>query len=113
MECFDLSTLNHTQNFLSSECELLQPEHNVSDPTIYILVQNKGDDHIEIKIKDNAGGISADIMENIFIPYFSTKNEKNGTGLGLHMSKTIIEKHHGGKIDVKSNAQDTTFIITL
>ena len=88
-------------------------EHNVSDPTIHILVQNKGDDHIEIKINDNGGGISNDIMENIFVPYFSTKNEKNGTGLGLYMSKTIIEKHHGGKIDVISNNKNTSFIITL
>ena len=72
-------------------------ENKIKNPYIKITTDDNS-----ISISDNGGGIQEDIIEKIFDPYFSTKNEKNGTGLGLYMSKIIIEEHHNGELNVKN-----------
>ena len=81
-------------------------EHNFSkkyfnNPTITIdtFLRNK---KIIIRICDNGGGIPENISKKVFDPYFSTKSEKQGTGLGLYMAKIIIEDHHYGTLDMKN-----------
>jgi PAS domain S-box-containing protein len=66
-----------------------------------------------ISVCDSAGGIPQEIINDIFLPYFSTKNEKQGTGLGLHMCKTIVEDHCRGSIVAENHDDGVCFFITL
>jgi signal transduction histidine kinase len=69
--------------------------------------------NVIIEIEDNGGGIESGNMDKIFEPYFTTKEEYNGTGLGLYMSKTIVQKHLSGEISVSNREHGACFTITL
>ena len=86
--------------------------NDIASPCLSITSFEK-EDFITIEIFDNGGGIPEEIMEKIFHPYFSTKTEKNGTGLGLYMSKTIIEDHCHGKLTVSNENNGACFTIKL
>jgi len=87
-------------------------EHHKQNPLISIKTV-EFDKYISVEIDDNGSGIDKAIIEKIFDPYFSTKDAKNGTGLGLYMSKIIIEKTHNGKLYVKSTKFGSSFYIEL
>jgi len=83
------------------------------EPALSAATKNLGKT-IEIRIRDNGPGISPEVREKMFNPFFTTKPTGEGTGLGLSMTHDIIVKQHGGRIDVETEpGAFTEFIITL
>ena len=68
---------------------------------------------VYLVVSDNGGGVPERLKEQIFEPYFSTKLQKEGTGLGLYMSKLIVEEHCGGKIWVENSDEGARFKLRL
>jgi|GEM_PF-1201675 len=87
-------------------------DNDIKNGEISIRVYHEKDELI-IAVRDNAGGIPRPILKNIFEPYFTTKHKTKGTGLGLYMSKNLIEKVKGSMEVISSLNEKTTFIIKL
>jgi len=68
--------------------------------------------NIVIEVADNGGGIAEEIMDRIFEPYFTTRDQAKGTGLGLYMSKLIME-HMGGTLSVRNGEEGAVFTVAL
>jgi PAS domain S-box-containing protein len=97
--------------FKNAEDALL--EKKVRDPQITIIIDIEGNQS-KVTFMDNGYGIDDEILETLFLPYVSTKDEQNGTGLGLYMSKTIIEEHCQGSLTVcNSDEGGACFVILL
>jgi len=86
-------------------------ERNIDNPLIVIEIK-EDEKYSFVSISDNAGGIDENIIERVFEPYFSTKKSA-GTGLGLYMSKMIIEENMGGRIFVKNAKEGAKFCIKI
>ena len=122
---FEINTLSSLKNIYLCRNDLLQIILNIlnnakdafsinhtKNPKITISFFQ--DDLFQtIKVLDNAGGIDESIIDNIFTPYFSTKKEKNGTGLGLYICKMILEKHLNGQISVENIDNGALFTIKI
>ena len=76
-----------------------------------LSLQAEQDEHIVIDITDNGPGIPPEIMDKVFIPFFTTKSE--GTGIGLSLCKEIIRRHEGHLAIKESRAGKTVFHIEL
>ena len=98
-------------NVISNAKDALS-ENKIETPIVKIETKIE-DNFVYISIKDNAIGINEEIINKIFEPYFTTKDEVQGTGIGLYMSKIIIEKNMNGKIYVENSSDGATFIIKL
>ena len=87
-------------------------QRGIRDRRIAVRIYRDGDEAVA-EVNDNAGGIEPHVIERIFEPYFTTKHAAQGTGLGLFMSKMIIEKSFGGSIEVENIDHGVRFSIRL
>jgi signal transduction histidine kinase len=87
-------------------------ENKVINPKI-IIRSTATREELRVEICDNGGGIKTEIIDKIFDPYFSTKDHKHGTGLGLYMSKMIIDEHLNGKLSVYNTKLGVCFKIEI
>lgn len=105
-----LNLLNNAYYTVTQKKKMLGDQFN---PLIVVKTE-KFDDQVVIKIKDNGNGISDDIAQKIFTPFFTTKPVGQGTGLGLSLSYDIITKQHQGSLRFETKVNEfTEFIITL
>jgi two-component system, NtrC family, C4-dicarboxylate transport sensor histidine kinase DctB len=108
-------------NIISNSKDALVSNVDKNDRIIKIVVNSKKD-FLFVNIIDNGGGIAPDILTKVFEPYFTTKYKTAGTGIGLYMSKQIVERHIKGQIsckNIKSKMKDekvfscTSFVIKI
>ena len=84
---------------------------NNSDIKRIDIYSKLNENEVEIYVEDYAGGIPEKIKNKVFDPYFSTKTDLNGSGLGLYMAKMIIEKSFNGTINFTNSEKGTIFVL--
>jgi len=99
-----LNILNNAKDAFSGQ--------QVETPTISVQIGLEGDKTV-VTIADNAGGIPDAIIDRVFEPYFTTKEQGKGTGIGLYMSKKIVEKTMNGSLTVRNTGQGAEFRIEV
>ncbi len=115
VRCFANQLNQSIMNILSNAIDALHEhhEHQSSEPLIIISTEVV-DEHVVIRILDNAGGIDSDVQHRIFEPFFTTKAVGKGTGLGLSISYQIVVEQHKGRLTCLSEpGKGTEFLIEL
>jgi len=98
-------------NILNNAREVLI-EREIADARVLITIGSVGNSAV-VTVADNAGGIPDELINKVFDPYFTTKGPQAGTGIGLFMSKTIIEKNMGGRLTVRNTDTGAEFRIEV
>lgn len=98
-------------NILSNAKDILL-ERKIQNPFIHVQIKT-GESYAVVKIEDNGGGIKDQLLDKIFEPYFTTRHKTQGTGIGLYMSKNIIERNMSGFINVYNKDKGACFIIKV
>lgn len=109
--CIDKNRINDAVlNLVGNAIDAL---NGIADGVVRLKTKmNNENKNIEISIEDNGCGIPQNIAKKIFDPFFSTKGSK-GTGLGLAVTKKVIEEHKGRISLISEEAKGTTFLISL
>ena len=98
-------------NIINNAKDVFQ-ERQSPEPRICVRVFRENSRSV-VTVCDNGGGIDADILPKIFDPYFTTKEKTQGTGIGLYMSKVIIEQHMGGMLTARNVDEGAEFRVEL
>ena len=114
----DLMHLGHLNEFCQALLNILNNardahlERRVDDPLIAVCMRDEERRSV-VTIRDNAGGIPSEIIDKIFDPYFTTKEEGRGTGVGLYMAKSIIDRNMQGRISARNLVDGAEFTIVI
>jgi PAS domain S-box-containing protein len=101
-------------NILNNAKDALLSKKNIENFYAFINISlYKNEEKLKLEISNNGGNIDEKILYKIFEPYFTTKFETQGTGIGLYMTKSIIETNMKGKIEVQNISDGVKFTITL
>ena len=103
-----LSILNNAKDAILEQID----EGRISKGSVEIHLSIQ-DGNVRITIEDNGGGIDTTQKEKIFEPYFSTKEEGKGVGLGLFFAKNLVENSFKGHIEVEENGAGARFVVVL
>ena len=98
-------------NILSNAKDVLL-EREIQEPSINVQIK-EGENFAIVKIHDNGGGVKEEILDKIFEPYFTTRHKTQGTGIGLYMSKNIIERNMNGFINIRNVGDGALFTIKV
>lgn len=98
-------------NILNNAIDALN-HSNSPDRRIQVIASAEND-WVVLSIQDTGGGIAPEALPHIFEPYYTTKGPGEGTGIGLYMSKTIIEKHMAGRLSARNGSEGAEFRICL
>ncbi len=90
-------------NLLHNAKDILQEQRDATGRVVLVEAKQR-EGRVDIYIQDSGGGVDEEIIEKIFEPYFSTKHQSSGTGLGLYMAREIIQKHMLGDISVENRS---------
>ena len=98
-------------NLISNAKDILN-QRLIQEPKINVVI-DVNDKNVILTVQDNAGGVDDEHIDMIFEPYFTTKESSKGTGLGLYMSKMIIEKNMNGELTVENTKDGALFTIIV
>ena len=87
--------------------------NDIAEGCVEFYIEKIDEKNALISFQDNGGGIPIDTIEKIFEPYFTTKHKSQGTGIGLYMSKRIVEERIEGSISVSNNEAGACFKIII
>lgn len=99
-------------NLINNSKDAFDDMESISQKYINITAYSMNDINV-VKVSDNAGGIPEKLLNKVFNPYFTTKEEGKGTGIGLYMTKTIMDKHFHGSIEVTNSDDGAVFTLVL
>ena len=98
-------------NILTNAKDVLV-ERKIDNPLVTIRIYEESNFGV-LEIEDNGGGIDEEVLPKIFEPYYTTKHQFQGTGIGLYMSKVIVEQNMQGRLTVKNISDGVIFTIKI
>ncbi|MGZ5279192.1 MAG: PAS domain-containing sensor histidine kinase [Pseudobdellovibrionaceae bacterium] len=107
LDCHSIQISQILMNLINNSCDAIK---DLDEKWIQIQIHSSTDQSLEISFSDSGTGIPPDVAEKLFESFFTTKGPKEGTGLGLSMSKNMM-KSHGGDLILNSNSKNTCFIL--